>query len=71
VAATAASTLSDKPRLEKDIEPLVETAAWILGNDCRAQPRNGTQICTGLSDTQTGGLFKISRFDTGPRRGGR
>jgi hypothetical protein len=23
--------LSDKPRLEKDIEPLVETAAWILG----------------------------------------
>jgi hypothetical protein len=31
VAATAASTLSDKPRWEKDIEPLVDTAAWNLG----------------------------------------
>jgi hypothetical protein len=30
VAATAASTLSDKPRWEKDIEPLVDTAAWNL-----------------------------------------
>jgi hypothetical protein len=70
VAATAASTLSDKPRWEKDIEPLVETAAWNLEKDCRAQPRNGTQICTGFSDTQTGGLIKISRFDTGPRQGG-
>src|ERR1700737_3185821 len=48
VAATAASTLSDKPRWEKDIEPLVETAAWNPGNNCRAQPRNGTQICTGF-----------------------
>jgi hypothetical protein len=70
VAATAASTLSDKPRWEKDIEPLVETAAWNPGKDCRAQPRNGTQFCSGFSDTQTGGLFKVSRFDTGPRRAG-
>jgi hypothetical protein len=31
VAATAASTLSDKPRWEKDIEPLVDTAAWNPG----------------------------------------
>src|SRR6476646_8705769 len=38
VAATAASTLSDKPRWEKDIEPLVETAAWNPGNNCRANP---------------------------------
>src|SRR3954471_4863411 len=48
VPATAASPLSEKPRWEKDIEPLVETAAWNLGNNCRAQPRNGTQICTGF-----------------------
>jgi len=26
VAATAASTLSDSPRFEKDIEPLIDTA---------------------------------------------
>src|SRR5260221_4148788 len=38
VAATAASTLSNKPRCEKDIEPLVETAAWNPGNNCRANP---------------------------------
>ena len=31
MAATAASTLSDKPRWEKDIEPLVDTAAWNPG----------------------------------------
>jgi len=31
VAATAASTLSDKPRWEKDIEPLEDTAAWNPG----------------------------------------
>ena len=30
MAATAASTLSDKPRWEKDIEPLADTAAWNL-----------------------------------------
>src|ERR1700761_200549 len=48
VAATAASTLSDKPRLEKDIEPLVDTAAWNLRTSCRAQPRNGMQRCTGF-----------------------
>ena len=36
--ATAASTLSDKPRWEKDIEPLVETAALNAGNNCRANP---------------------------------
>ncbi len=36
----------------------VETAAWNLGNNCCAQPRNGTQICTGFSDTQTGGLSR-------------
>src|ERR1700755_3460661 len=48
VAATAASTLSDKPRWEKDIEPLADTAAWNLRKSCRAQSRNGTQICTGF-----------------------
>src|SRR4030088_1525751 len=31
VPATGASTLSDKPRWEKDIEPLVDTAAWNPG----------------------------------------
>src|SRR4030088_3530282 len=48
VPATGASTLSDKPRWEKDIEPLVETAAWNPGKDCRAQPRNGTQLLLGI-----------------------
>jgi hypothetical protein len=33
VAATAASTFSDKPRWEKDIEPLQESAAWNLGKN--------------------------------------
>jgi hypothetical protein len=48
--------------------PLVETAVWILAKDCRAQPRNGTQICTGKRNKRTGGLLKVSRFDTGPRQ---
>jgi hypothetical protein len=42
----------------------------ISEKDCRAQPRNGMQICTGFSDTQTGGLLEASRFDTGPRQAG-
>jgi hypothetical protein len=36
----------------------VEPAVWNLGKNCRVEPRNGTQFCTGFSDTRTGGLSR-------------
>src|SRR5258708_36595614 len=44
VAATAASTLSDKPRWEKDIEPLVETAAWNPGTTVAPIPERHANL---------------------------
>ena len=44
MAATAASTLSDKPRWEKDIEPLVETAAWNPGTTVAPIPERHTNL---------------------------
>src|SRR5258706_10728888 len=44
VAARAASTLSDKPRWEKDIEPLVETAAWNPGTTVAPIPERHANL---------------------------
>jgi hypothetical protein len=68
VAATAASTFSDKPRWEKDIEPLQESAVWSLGKILsRSTPERHANMHGILKDTLTGGLLRRSRFDSGPR----